>query len=277
MERDQRAATASPVHYDVPFHWWGPGWEPPVRVGLAELLRNGTLDIAHAAVLWSLLARRRSLVVIGGGSGLGKTTLLTALADLLPPATRRLHIRGCYERFTFLHDSGVDPARAALLINEISPHLPYYLWGPAVREALECRRRGFTLLATAHGETLAEFVASLTGSPLRIPAADLAALDNVAVLEPSTDTQSGRRLTELWTLSATPRGLAIDQIDAQAGLVLPENGDAVSRAETDGRTALLTALREGEITALPTLVESEVAVAAGPLPWPQTPQEHVAP
>jgi hypothetical protein len=262
MVRPVEAATAPAIRYDTPFHWWGPGWEPPAPLGLADLLRNGTLDVATAAVLWSALGRRRSLVVIGGRSGIGKTTLLTALASLLPSDMRRLHLRGCYERFAFLHDSCTEPAETALLVNEISPHLPYYLWGPGVGELLAARRRGYTLLATAHGESLSEFVATLTGSPLRIPAAHIAGFDFVAVLSPSSETASGRRLSEIWSLQATPRGLAIDRVDPNAAG--PLGVDQRSGWDLERRRELLAALREGASCGLPALSDVDLGPIAGP-------------
>ncbi len=200
------------ARYDRPFHWWGLGWDPPVTRDLADLLRDGTLDAATAAILWAALARGRSLAVIGGQGGLGKSTLLSALLPLLPAGTRRLYLRGCFEPFAFLDDPTVDPTHSALLINELSPHLPVYLWGPGVGRALHAKQRGFTLLATAHGESVHEFVASLTGSPLRIPVASIAAFDLVAVLKPSSASASGRCLSEIWRLGATRNGLTIDRI-----------------------------------------------------------------
>lgn len=261
------------ARYDRPFHWWGPGWDPPVTHDLADLLRDGTLDAATAAILWAALARRRSLAVIGGQGGLGKSTLLTTLLPLLPAGTRRLYLRGCFEPFAFLDDPTVDPTHSALLINELSPHLPVYLWGPGVGRALHAAQRGFTLLATAHGESVHEFVASLTGSPLRIPVASIAAFNLVAILKPSSASASGRCLSEIWRLGATRDGLTIDRIyidinfecetepgtgerpplAATAGQLFPEH-------EISSRCQHLRALRDGLIDCLPPEVgESLVA------------------
>ncbi len=143
----------------------------PAPRDIAELLRDETIDSWTAANLWAALARRRSLAVIAGASGVGKTTLLTALLDFLPPRTRRIYPRGCFETFAFLSDPAISPRESALLINEISPHLPVYLWGPAVGRILEAAQRGFTLLATAHADSVHDLVGALTGSPLHIPAA----------------------------------------------------------------------------------------------------------
>ena len=96
--------------YEEPFAWWGPGWQAPAPRGIADFLRDETIDSWSAANLWAALARRRSLAVVAGGSGVGKTTLLTALLDFLPPGTRRVYLRGCFETFAFLSDPTIEPA-----------------------------------------------------------------------------------------------------------------------------------------------------------------------
>lgn len=198
--------------YDAPYHWWGPGPAPPAPLTLRDLVRNGTVDVDCAATLWASLAQHRSLAVIGEPSGLGKSTLLHALLPSLPESTHRVYLRGCYETFAFQDDLRFTPTSAALLVNEISPHLPIYLWGPAVRRTLDAGEAGYQILATAHGRSIVEFAASLTGSSLRIPARLLAALGLVALLEPASG-GAGRRVTELWELSPGPRdGVSIERL-----------------------------------------------------------------
>lgn len=168
---------------DDPFAWWGPVWTTPEPRSVLDLIRERTLSAELAALLWALMARRASIVVAAGPSGAGKTTLLTALLDFLPPGTRRVYLRGCYEPFAFLTDPAFDPRRGYLLVNEISAHLPTYLWGPGVRRALAAVRAGYGLAATAHATTVEEFVYALAGYPLRVPAAEIAAIDLVLVLD----------------------------------------------------------------------------------------------
>ena len=197
--------------YDAPYHWWGPGPAPQSLLSLPDLLSNGTIDLERAAILWASLANGVSLTIIGGPSGLGKTTLLNALLPSIPPGRRRIFLRGCYETFAFQRDPDYSPVTTALLANEISPHLPIYLWGPAVQRTLEAAEEGCQILATAHGRSVVEFAASLTGSPLRLPARLLGAIGLVALLDPRT-AGSGRELTGLWQLSRERNGVAIDPV-----------------------------------------------------------------
>jgi energy-coupling factor transporter ATP-binding protein EcfA2 len=201
----------SHARYDEPFFWWGPRWEVPAPVPLRELLRDGTIDPWSAAHVWAALARRQSLAVVAGPSGSGKTTLLTALCELLPAETRRVYVRGCFEDFAFLRDSGIDPRQTALLVNELSPHLPVYLWGPGVAEVLRATRTGFMVLATAHATTAIEFVGTLAGSPLRLPP-ELIAAFGVVVAIGAGDSLAPRRVSGVWRLGGTREGVAIEPL-----------------------------------------------------------------
>jgi hypothetical protein len=187
--------------YLEPFGWWGPVWTPPVARSLDELVTGCTLPDKLAHVLTTLVGRRASIVVASGPSGAGKTTFLTALLDQLPSGTTRVYVRGCYEPFDFLDLT--DPATTALLVNEISPHLPIYLWGPGVRRTLQAVAAGYQLAATAHAESIEDFVYSLSTYPLRLPASLLRGIDLLILLDVACiDGQPFRRVNEVVSLSA---------------------------------------------------------------------------
>jgi hypothetical protein len=158
-------------------------------------------------------------VVVAGESRVGKSTLLSAVLDFLPPNTRRVYPRGCFESFAFLSDPVIEPSQTALLINEISPHLPVYLWGPAVGRVLEAAQQGFMLLATAHADSVYEFVGALTGSPLRVPPAQVAAIEFVVVMERDETNLSGRRVRGVWRLVPTRSGIGITELELAAPLL----------------------------------------------------------
>lgn len=242
--------------YDEPFYWWGPRWSPEPQLDIAHLLRDGTLDVAEAAALWTAIANRRSVTVIGGPSHLGKTTLLSALLQFMPVGTRRLHLRGAFETFAFLRDPHVEPRTTALLINEISPHLPIYLWGDAVARVLTAAERGFMVLATAHGSSVPEFVGSLTGSPLRIPVRQVAALDIVVLLEASAATPSGRRVAGIWELTRARDGVAMTHLTPTRNDISTESNTSPPHPPPlpphfSKQHAILAALRDGDIAEIP--------------------------
>lgn len=178
-----------------------------MRRTVLDLIGDGVLGPPVAALIWALLIRRSSMVVVAGASGTGKTTLLTALLDLLPGGEDRIYLRGSYEPFDFLGESAVEPARTTLLVNEISPHLPMYLWGAGVRRLFAAGRSGFQILATAHATGAQELVGVFAGYPLRIPTAEITALQIVVVVDAWLEGEHvRRRVVEVTGLEATVRG-----------------------------------------------------------------------
>jgi pilus assembly protein CpaF len=66
------------------------------RAGLRELVRNGTVDEPLAAFLQALVRARKNLL-ISGGTAVGKTTMLRALASAIPAAERLITIEDSLE------------------------------------------------------------------------------------------------------------------------------------------------------------------------------------
>jgi energy-coupling factor transporter ATP-binding protein EcfA2 len=193
-------------------------------------------------------------VVVGASSGVGKTTLVTALCELLPAETRRLYIRGCFEDFAFLRDSAIEANRSALLVNELSPHLPVYLWGPGVAEVLRATERGFMVLASAHASSALEFVATLAGSPLQLNPRLIAAFRVVISVGSEEPLSPQARITGVWRMLPTRSGVAIDALAARG---LP-TGTTPDRAwfppvEISERMQLLATFAAGR-EPLPTVV-----------------------
>ncbi|HEX5498682.1 MAG TPA: hypothetical protein VFX03_05625, partial [Thermomicrobiales bacterium] len=159
-----------------------------------------------------------------------------------PDSTRRIYLRGCYEPFAFLADPAAPPDASALLINEISPHLPVYLWGPGVRRALRAGQAGYQLFATAHARSVDEFVGSLAGPPLRVPLADIAALQIVAILDRPAGSERFR-LSALCGLAPTPQGGLLRlplADDAALAAAAPLAGGAPPEADAARCRRLLT-------------------------------------
>jgi energy-coupling factor transporter ATP-binding protein EcfA2 len=195
-----------------PYGWWGYGWHEPAPLSVVELLARGTFDARVAATLWLLLEARASLVVAAGPPGAGKTTTLTALADFLPPDTARLYLRGWSETFAFLGEA--DPRRSFLLCNEISPHLPVYLWGRKVAQLFAAVAAGYGLGATLHADSLDEVVATLESPPLGVPRRAIARLDLVLTL--AVDYAARRPRRHLDALHLLRRDGAGDDLDPVA-------------------------------------------------------------
>lgn len=174
-----RERPLSAEDYDVPVGWWGWSWEPPIPMSLTEILAARNFDPRTAAVCWLALEAHGSMLIAAEQPHSGKTTTLTALLDVLPGNVRRVFLRGWAETFDYLRHT--DPARTLLLANELSSHLPVYLWGPKAVEAFRTLRTGYALASTLHADSAEEAVTQLTGE-LGVEPADLARVDLLLVM-----------------------------------------------------------------------------------------------
>ncbi len=174
-----RERPLSSEDYDVPVGWWGWNWEPPIPMSVTEILAARNLDARTAALCWLVLEAHGSILIAAEQPHSGKTTTLTAFLDLLPSDVRRVFIRGWAETFDYVRHT--DPQRTLLLANELSSHLPVYLWGPKAVRVFRTLRRGYALAATLHADSADEAVAQLTGE-LGADPADLARIDLLLVM-----------------------------------------------------------------------------------------------
>ncbi|MDQ3881499.1 MAG: hypothetical protein M3295_10565 [Chloroflexota bacterium] len=187
-----------------PHGWWGYHWSAPQPMSIVEIVRSGSLDARLAATLWAVMARRGSVMLAAEAPMAGKTTTLSALVDLLPAGTVGVFLRGWAEDFGWVGRYGPD--RTYLLVNEMSDHLPIYLWGRPARRALGLVARGYGMGATMHADSVAEAVAVFRDE-LRATDREIAALD-VYLQFSAYRTPNGmyRRLEEAWYLRTDARG-----------------------------------------------------------------------
>lgn len=165
--------------YDMPVGWWGWNWEPPVPMSITQLLEAGNMDARTAALCGMTIESHGSMLIAAEQPHSGKTTTLTALLDFLPNATRRIFIRGWAETFDFLGQT--RPDATLLLANELSSHLPVYLWGPKAVRVFETLRRGYALASTLHADSCDEALAQLVGE-LGVDRNDLARVHLLMVM-----------------------------------------------------------------------------------------------
>src|SRR3954451_10111533 len=190
----------SPRDYDVPVGWWGWNWEPPIPMSISEIVRAGNMDTRTAALCGMTIEAHGSLLIAAEEPHSGKTTTLTALLDYLPQSVRRIFIRGWAETFDFVKQT--KPEETLLLANELSSHLPVYLWGPKAVRVFATLRRGYALGSTLHADSADEAVSQMTGE-LGVPAADLARVHLLMVMRIYASESGGhvRRVISVHRLS----------------------------------------------------------------------------
>jgi hypothetical protein len=188
------ARPLGPIDYATPVAWWGWSWEPPVPMSVSELVAAGDMDARTAAVAWLVLTGHGSVLIAAEQPHSGKTTTLTALLDLVPERIQRVYLRGGAETFDFLGRS--FPSTTVLLANELSSHLPVYLWGAKAIRTFRALRDGYALASTLHADSSAEAIAQLR--ELGVEASDLARVDLLIVMRArrvvSVDRPSGASL-----------------------------------------------------------------------------------
>jgi hypothetical protein len=169
----------APDEYAQPYAWWGWHWSPPVPLSIVEIIDAGTLHPRLAALLWLLIESRRSIVLASEPPMSGKTTLLSALVAFLSSDTQPIFVRGLSETFDYVRS--IDPSRGYLLVNELSSHLPVYLWGEKASRMFRTLSQGFGLGTTMHADDVTEALDQLRAE-LGLDDEDLARLDVVGVM-----------------------------------------------------------------------------------------------
>jgi hypothetical protein len=167
------------AEYAQPYAWWGWHWSPPVPMSIVEIVDAGTLHVRVAALLWLLLESRRSIVLASEPPMSGKTTLLSALVPFLAHDTQPVFVRGLSETFDYARS--IDPSKGYLLVNELSSHLPVYLWGPKATRMFRTLADGFGLATTMHADDVDEVLSQLR-SELALADDDLARIDVIGIM-----------------------------------------------------------------------------------------------
>ena len=163
-----------------------------------ELIGTPTIDSRLMATLWAVVSRRRSVMLSSEAPQAGKTTALSALVDFLPDDTTGIFVRGWWEEYDWLDE--IEPGTGYLLINEMSDHLPIYVWGRAARGALMLAGKGWGLGATMHADSLPEALDALR-THLGATDVDLAGI-TIYLQYSAYATPAGmyRRIEEAWHL-----------------------------------------------------------------------------
>jgi hypothetical protein len=130
-------------------------------LSIAQIIALQSVDIETAALAWLLLERRASLTVAGPTDpqpGIGKTTTLNALLQFLPEGTALAYMSGMYEDFGFTRLPDIDPATTYALCNEVSDHLPIYMWGRMARRFLTLPIQGYHIATSVHADTIDDVI-----------------------------------------------------------------------------------------------------------------------
>lgn len=153
--------------------WWHYDSRRPLSV--AQIVALGSVDVYTASLVWLLLENGCSVTVAGPTDpqpGIGKTTTLNALLQFLPEGTALAYMSGMYEDFGFTQMQGIQPEKTYALCNEVSDHLPIYMWGRTALRYLTLPAQGYRIATSVHADTIAEVVHMYQRS-LHVPVQDI--------------------------------------------------------------------------------------------------------
>jgi hypothetical protein len=186
-------------------------------LSILDLVNSGTIDCKLAGLLWIIMEHRASVLVAAGPSYAGKTTLLNALLDFLPPGLQRITLQGSYEDFNFTEKS--LPEKTYMMAEEISNHgFLEYMWGFKAVRAFKLMSRGYALGSTIHARNSQEVLYILhkyLGLPLEVLSRLGIVVNLQAVAGQGYYDEPIRRVKSVDLILPSPEGLAIQVIAAR--------------------------------------------------------------
>jgi len=151
-------------------------------MSIIDLIRQGTLNYSLAGQLWMYLeglSIRPANIIIAGGPGVGKTTLLNALFSFIPASDRMVVIEDTLELNTFMEDScsrlesDEDLSLADLVKNSLRMRPERIIIGEVrgeeARDMITACNIGKYCMGTLHALTSREAIIRLQSEPMNVP------------------------------------------------------------------------------------------------------------
>ncbi len=175
---------------------------------ITKFLKAGTVNYYTAAIIWQLIQNELSIIV-AGGTGSGKTSMLNVCANFFPPNHRILSIEDTREltlpdnlHWVPLETRLPNPegkggvSMLDLLVNSLRMRPDRILVGEIRRKEeaqvlLEAMHTGHSVYGTFHANTADEALVRLTHDPINIAKPTLSSLG--ALLVQNRDRRTGKR------------------------------------------------------------------------------------
>ncbi|MBU1198741.1 MAG: Flp pilus assembly complex ATPase component TadA [Nanoarchaeota archaeon] len=226
---------------------------------ISKFIQENVLSVEAAALIW-LAVQNELSVLISGGTGSGKTSMLNVISNFFPPNQRIISIEDTRE-LTLPGDLHWVPMETRLanpegkggvsmldlLVNSLRMRPDRIIVGEIRRKReaevlLEAMHTGHSVYGTIHANNAEEVVTRLTNSPIEIPKPMIASLSMIVIQ--NRNRRTGKRRT-LQVAEITPTG------DARILIKLNVNKDTleqVAKSETMlERLKLYTGMTDEEI------------------------------
>jgi archaeal flagellar protein FlaI len=187
---------------------------------ITDFMKLNTMDLQAAAMVWMAIEHELS-VLIAGGTGSGKTSMLNVLSNFFPPNQRIISIEDTRELTlpNMLHWIPMETrlpnpegkgavSMLDLLINSLRQRPDRIVVGEIRRKReaevlFEAMHTGHSVYATIHANTASETITRITNPPIDIPKLMTSSLSLIVVM--NRDRRSGKRRT-FQLAQVTPQG-----------------------------------------------------------------------
>ena len=161
-------------------------------LSIIDLLEAGTIDLETAAYLAAAVSSGRSFLVGAVPGGAGKTTVMAALLNFLPPDVPIIPAESSHTIRSGMKDAA---PQACYLCHEIgSGHYYAYLWGREARDFFGLPRYGHVIATNLHADTIEQTHDQLC----RANGVDESGFRSVGVMLFIALAGSGRRIATVW-------------------------------------------------------------------------------
>ena len=187
---------------------------------ITKFIKDNTISIEAAAFIW-LAVQNELSILIAGGTGSGKTSMLNVISNFFPPNQRIISIEDTREltlpknlhwvpmetRLPNPEGKG-EITMLDLLVNSLRMRPDRILVGEIRRQkeaqvVLEAMHTGHSVYATIHANNSDEVIVRLTNPPIDIPKPMISSLS--VILAQSRNRRTGKRRT-LQIAEVTPTG-----------------------------------------------------------------------
>ena len=165
-------------------------------LSVIDLIRRGTMSYEAAGQLWLYLegmSIRPANMIISGGPGTGKTTLLNALLSFIPPKDRLVVIEDTLELNTFLEDScsrletDDELTLSDLVKNSLRMRPERVIVGEVrgaeARDMITAVNIGKYCMGTIHALSARETITRLHNEPMNVPEILINLIDVFVILK----------------------------------------------------------------------------------------------
>ncbi len=160
--------------------WWGNSGKESNRPNLISMVKNGTLDSRLAATLWLLFDRGSSVIFASENKLAGKTSMLSALIDFIPPSYEKSYIYGPKFEEPEANDDSTKPY---LLIPGISDTEEANLWATDVTKMLRWTSKGVPFATTMYAGSPEDVIRVFSSKPLKIPNTTLGSIGVIVIVD----------------------------------------------------------------------------------------------